>query len=172
MAGILLSMWKSRYSNCRALLPSICPAKHWCCYHWEVTSTDHDLEWCGRPGLVFPLRRGPQHRKLRWWKEAGRSMWGMLEGRQKRVRQELPVLSSSLSHQVTAHHLTSVLPCPWVCASVHCGHLLCSMCCYQTHASRGRKYNWLSLASSNLLHMQTPTQHLISSGFKLLPCST
>lgn len=41
-------------------------------------------------------------------------------------RQELPVLSSSLLHEIIARHLTSVLPCPWVCASAHHGHLLYS----------------------------------------------
>lgn len=65
-------------------------------------------------------------------------------------RQELPVLSTSLSHRIGARHLTSMLPCPWFCSSVH-------------HSR---------LADSNLLHMQTTAQHPISSGCKLLPCST
>lgn len=55
MTGMLLSMWKSRYSNCRALLPSSHPAEHWCCYCCEITSIDHDQEWHGKPGCCFCL---------------------------------------------------------------------------------------------------------------------
>lgn len=56
MIGMLPSLWKSRYGNCRAFVPSFQSlAKHWCCYHWETTSTDHDLEWHGKPGLFFCL---------------------------------------------------------------------------------------------------------------------
>lgn len=53
---MLWSLWSMcMHGNCRTLLPSSQWAEHWWCYHWEIISIDHNLEWHRKPGLFFCL---------------------------------------------------------------------------------------------------------------------